>query len=1431
MRGLFLVFTLLFAVAPPVAAQFTETFADGDFTENPAWTGATDLWTVVPFGANFALRSNGPSVADTLHLATASTQAFGQWAFTFRYEGGQLSNFNLARIFLLADTADLTGDVRGYHLQIGTNDRDVRLYRSDPDASGGRALLAQSDADVVTGDARTVNVVVTRTITDGWAVSLDGVEVLTATETDNLVNASTHFGLWVKHSPARNQGYFFDDIVVTPDLGPVDVTPPTVTEVRYDQTFPGFFVFFSETIDMSTVSVEDFTIEGVDTIVSIGPLSGVNETDGVSIQLPSFLPTGDYDVTIRNVADLAGNVLADTTVTVPVVTDATPPSLLGVSALSAFEVEVAFDEPVNAFSTTFFEISNGITVVAVTTPIIPENPVADVITLAVSPPLTSGTTYTLTVHDIPDQFGNVLSEASATFTFLDTDLAPEPGEVVVNEIMYDPPSSALEYVEFYNASEQTFDLSGFAFSDDRLNAIPITDVSTPFPGGAYVVVARDSAAFADAFPGVPFFAPPGMPALNNSGDTAVLFFGEAVIDSVAYEPAWGGDGVSLERRDPNGPSNTAANWGSSVSVRGGTPAERNSIFSVDNTPPALVSVLVGEENDALIVTFDEPLDPATVAPEDFAVEGAGTVTPVSAEVTDATVALALPAPLAPGDYVLVVTDVADFFGNTLGSASAAFTILAPALPEPRDVVVNEIMYDPPEGAPEFVELFNRSEKTFDLRDFGLSDNRLAPVPVTDAVTPLEPGAFAVLVADGEAFAAAFPGVAFLEVTGWPTLNNSGDAVVLFAGQTVIDSVAYAPAWGGEGVSLERRDPAGPSSARVNWGDSTDPSGATPGAVNAIFAPDTTPPNPFFAEQTDARRIEVFFDEPLDPASVAPGDFDLDGVMPASLLLLDDGARVRLVFAANLGGATLTVRDVRDLTGNTLASASLDVALLAAPGEIVINEIMYDPLADPDDGRIDQPEYVELFNRTDHLVSLRDFYRTDAPDETGAADTTRFVFGPAAVAPANFAVIFSQPSDLDDADLFSQSQLALAFPAPYAELGATLLPVRASSLGLLNGGDLIRIHRADDVVIDAVSYDPAWHNDALAATDGIALERIDPAGPSDAATNWASSEAPEGGTPGRVNSVLPTPDARAPEPGEIVVNEIMYEPLADAFDNRPDQPEYVEFFNRSAEALQLNGLFLTDRPDENGVADTIRIAFAPTALPPGGYAVVYTVPSGTATDSLTLVLTRPFPDLDPSAPGVALLPIRRSLALDNGGDLVRLHASDGVVLDEVAYSPQWHHPNLRDTRGTALERITPEAPSDLPENWTSSVAEAGGTPGFRNSVFLLSDAPVETPGITVEPSPFSPDRDGMDDVAEIRYTLRADAALVRARIFDASGRLVRTLEDTGLTARTGALLWDGLDDDARELRIGIYVVYLEAVSPQSGATEAYKAPVVLARPLN
>jgi hypothetical protein len=197
----------------------------------------------------------------------------------------------------------------------------------------------------------------------------------------------------------------------------------------------------------------------------------------------------------------------------------------------------------------------------------------------------------------------------------------------------------------------------------------------------------------------------------------------------------------------------------------------------------------------------------------------------------------------------------------------------------------------------------------------------------------------------------------------------------------------------------------------------------------------------------------------------------------------------------------------------------------------------------------------------------------------------------------------------------------------------------------------------------------------------------------------------------------------------------------------------------------------------------------------------------------------------------LLPVPGTgLGLANEGEAIRLQGPDGAALDELAYVPAWHHPNLVETRGIALERISETGRSDDPNNWTSSVHPDGGTPGRPNTAGLPAVAPEHAPGLFIEPSPFSPDHDGFEDVAAIHYTLSEGGMLVRARIFDAWGRPVRTLAEALLATHTGTLVWDGLDDARRTLRIGIYVVLLEAVGTGSGTVERYKAPVVLARRL-
>ena len=135
-----------------------------------------------------------------------------------------------------------------------------------------------------------------------------------------------------------------------------------------------------------------------------------------------------------------------------------------------------------------------------------------------------------------------------------------------------------------------------------------------------------------------------------------------------------------------------------------------------------------------------------------------------------------------------------------------------AQPAAGDVVFNEIMYDPPAPQPsgnEWVELYNTSDASVDLVEFTLADANDNPVPVTDVSTPLGAGEYAVLVDSGEDFAAAYPGVPFIEVDGFPALNNGGDTITLrYVGggaNTVIDQVPYDDEWGGADASLESGD--------------------------------------------------------------------------------------------------------------------------------------------------------------------------------------------------------------------------------------------------------------------------------------------------------------------------------------------------------------------------------------------------------------------------------------------------------------------------------------------------------------------------------------------------------------------------------------------------------------------------------------------------
>src|SRR5262249_21376079 len=145
---------------------------------------------------------------------------------------------------------------------------------------------------------------------------------------------------------------------------------------------------------------------------------------------------------------------------------------------------------------------------------------------------------------------------------------PTPvGQVVINEIMYQPALPAAQFVELHNNSSTiTFDLSGWQF-----NGLAYT-----FPGGSvigpnsYLVLAANRAAFAAAYGATVqvFDTFPGM--LQTNGETLTLLQPGAITNltvakvrygiSAPWATAAAGLGSSLQLVDPHQDNWRAGNW-------------------------------------------------------------------------------------------------------------------------------------------------------------------------------------------------------------------------------------------------------------------------------------------------------------------------------------------------------------------------------------------------------------------------------------------------------------------------------------------------------------------------------------------------------------------------------------------------------------------------------------------------------------------------------------------------------------------------------------------------------------------------------------------------------------------------------------------------------------------------------------------------------
>jgi hypothetical protein len=95
------------------------------------------------------------------------------------------------------------------------------------------------------------------------------------------------------------------------------------------------------------------------------------------------------------------------------------------------------------------------------------------------------------------------------------------------------------------------------------------------------------------------------------------------------------------------------------------------------------------------------------------------------------------------------------------------------------------------------------------------------------------------------------------------------------------------------------------------------------------------------------------------------------------------------------------------------------------------------------------------------------------------------------------------------------------------------------------GDLV-LTDAQGSLIDELAYDQSWQFQLLANAEGVALERIDPNGPTQDAQNWGSAASVAGfGTPGYQNAEFRPAQAGG---ANITVSPSLFSPDNDGYDD-------------------------------------------------------------------------------------------------------------------------------------------------------------------------------------------------------------------------------------------------------------------------------------------
>jgi hypothetical protein len=535
------------------------------------------------------------------------------------------------------------------------------------------------------------------------------------------------------------------------------------------------------------------------------------------------------------------------------VPDVIPPSVLSATAVSSNSIHILFNEPLDKISSEIREnyfSNNGLGIPA-TVSLDTQN--AALVHLAFDQTFTNGMNYSLIITGVKDLAGNEMTSGFATFSFH----TPQRYDVIISEIFPDPSPQIglppLKFLELKNNSASPVNLQGWKIIDGNSTAtLPKYQL---LPDSFVIVTATNSVSSYLEFG--PVLGVANFPSMNIGGATILLQTASGMtMHAMQYDLAsYKNDlkkngGWSLEMIDVKNPCAGWSNWAASMDQKGGTPGKKNSVDKSNNdeSGPQLLHGFANDESSATLY-FNKTLDSAkAVSVANYAFDNGLVATGIEALPPFFNqIVIQLNAPIANGKmYTVSVKNVSDCMGNLIGTKNSARVGLA-ASTEDKDVIVNEILFNPHPMGVDYVEIYNRSGKNIDLSKLYLanrnSSNAISSIQqISKENRLLFPQEFALVTIDPDIVKSQFITTnpdAFMRISSMPSYSNtSGNVILLNLHGDIIDEVNYSEKWhfnllkNAQGVALERINYEGPSNASNFHSAAASAGFGTPGYKNS-----------------------------------------------------------------------------------------------------------------------------------------------------------------------------------------------------------------------------------------------------------------------------------------------------------------------------------------------------------------------------------------------------------------------------------------------------------------------------------------------------------------------------------------------------------------------------------------------------------------------